>query len=103
MIQALGNFLQEHSPAYVVLAGFTDPIGSSEYNLQLSRQRAEGVRHYLMTQFKIAQDRIVTLWLRWFQPNWNTDHIKAAGPRRTLRKPPARRKPSAPPGRSLLK
>ena len=61
-LNGLGNFLQEHPQAYVVMAGFTDPIGSSEYNWQLSRRRVEGVRQYLQTQFRIAQDRIVTLW-----------------------------------------
>ncbi len=62
-LQALGTFLLEHPQAYVLLGGFTDPIGSSEYNLQLSRRRAEGVRAYLAAQFRmIAQDRMVTLW-----------------------------------------
>ncbi len=61
-LNKLGNFLQEHPPAYVVMAGFTDPIGSSEYNWQLSRRRVEGVRQYLQTQFNIDPDRIVTLW-----------------------------------------
>ncbi len=61
-LQALGNFLQEHPRAYVLLAGFTDPVGSSEYNLQLSRRRVESVRHYLITNSNIASDRLVTLW-----------------------------------------
>ena len=61
-LNGLGNFLQEHPTAYVILAGFTDPIGSSEYNWQLSRRRVEGVREYLQTQLQVAQDRIVTLW-----------------------------------------
>jgi OOP family OmpA-OmpF porin len=61
-LNKLGNFLQEHPAAYVVLAGFTDPIGSTEYNWQLSRRRVEGVRQYLQTQFQLTPDRIVTLW-----------------------------------------
>jgi len=61
-LQALGNFLQEHPQAYVILAGFTDSIGSPEYNLQLSRRRVESVIAYLQTQFKIAEDRLMTLW-----------------------------------------
>jgi len=61
-LQALGNFLQEHPQAYVILAGFTDPIGSPEYNLQLSRRRVESISNYLQTQFKIAEDRLMTLW-----------------------------------------
>jgi OOP family OmpA-OmpF porin len=61
-LQALGNFLQEHPQAYVILAGFTDPIGSPEYNLQLSRRRVESVSDYLQSQFKITEDRLITLW-----------------------------------------
>jgi OOP family OmpA-OmpF porin len=61
-LRALGNFLQEHPQAYVILAGFTDPIGSPEYNLQLSRRRVESISNYLQAQFKIAEDRLITLW-----------------------------------------
>lgn len=61
-LHKLGNFLQEHPQAYVVLSGFTDPVGSTEYNWQLSRRRVEGVSEYLQTQFQISDDRIVTLW-----------------------------------------
>jgi OmpA-OmpF porin, OOP family len=61
-LQALGNFLQEHPQAYVILSGFTDSIGSPDYNLQLSRRRVDSVSHYLRANFKIANDRIVTLW-----------------------------------------
>jgi OOP family OmpA-OmpF porin len=59
---ALGKFLQEHPLAHVVLAGFTDPIGSSEYNMQLSRRRVESVSNYLMSNFKIGPGQIVGLW-----------------------------------------
>jgi len=61
-LDALGNFLQEHPQGYVILAGFTDPTGSPEYNLQLSRRRVESVRDYLQTRFQIAADRLMTLW-----------------------------------------
>jgi OOP family OmpA-OmpF porin len=61
-LQALGNFLQEHPQTYVILSGFTDAIGSSDYNLQLSRRRVDSVSDYLRSNFKIAEDRVVTLW-----------------------------------------
>jgi OOP family OmpA-OmpF porin len=32
----------------VELVGFTDPIGSTQYNLALSRRRAEAVQRYLI-------------------------------------------------------
>jgi OOP family OmpA-OmpF porin len=72
-LQALGNFLQEHPQAYVILAGFTDPIGSPEYNLQLSRRRVESISNYLQTQFKIAEDRLMTLWYGDLAPVMSND------------------------------
>jgi OOP family OmpA-OmpF porin len=72
-LQALGNFLQEHPQAYVILAGFTDPIGSPEYNLQLSRRRVESISNYLQTQFKIAKDRLMTLWYGDLAPVMSND------------------------------
>jgi outer membrane protein OmpA-like peptidoglycan-associated protein len=39
----------QSSPRTVVeLVGFTDPIGSTQYNLALSRRRAEAVQRYLI-------------------------------------------------------
>ena len=61
-LNALGKFLQEHPQAHVVLAGFTDPIGSSEYNMQLSRRRVESVSNYLATKFNLGGGQIVALW-----------------------------------------
>jgi OOP family OmpA-OmpF porin len=61
-LDALGKFLSENSQAYVVLSGFTDSIGSAEYNLGLSRKRAESVDSYLAEKFNIAKDRIVLQW-----------------------------------------
>jgi outer membrane protein OmpA-like peptidoglycan-associated protein len=39
----------QNSPRTVIeLLGFTDPIGSTQYNLALSRRRAEAVQRYLV-------------------------------------------------------
>jgi OOP family OmpA-OmpF porin len=61
-LDRLGRFLQGNSEAFVVLAGFTDSTGAEEYNLALSRQRAESAADYLMRNFNIGADRIVTQW-----------------------------------------
>jgi OOP family OmpA-OmpF porin len=61
-LDRLGNFLQGNSEAFVVLVGFTDSTGTEEYNLVLSRQRAESAADYLMRNFKFGGDRIVTQW-----------------------------------------
>lgn len=42
----------------VVIEGHTDAIGSAEYNMRLSSQRAEEVRTYLITQHGIEPSRL---------------------------------------------
>lgn len=45
-----------------ILSGFTDSIGDQEYNLGLSRRRAEAVGLYLAAKFNIDPGRIVLHW-----------------------------------------
>lgn len=61
-LNSLGKFLQDNAETYVVLTGFTDGIGDSEYNLGLSRRRAQSVEAYLASNFNIGIGRIVTQW-----------------------------------------
>lgn len=42
------------------LAGHTDKVGSHEYNIQLSTERANAVRDYLSKQHGIALNRLLT-------------------------------------------
>ena len=58
-IRALGEFMQEHPAAYVLLEGYTDSTGPEEYNLGLSLRRAESVANYLRDNYMISNDRIV--------------------------------------------
>jgi OOP family OmpA-OmpF porin len=61
-INSLGKFMQQQPQAYVMLVGYTDSIGSEEYNLGLSQRRAASVAAYLMDNFDVSQDRIVLNW-----------------------------------------
>jgi OOP family OmpA-OmpF porin len=61
-LDELGGFLQSNPDAYVIVDGFTDGTGPSEYNLGLSRRRAESVGKYLMDNFNIDEARIITQW-----------------------------------------
>ena len=58
-VSAVGSFLQKNPATYVLLEGYTDSVGSEEYNLLLSQRRAESVAKSLMDNHDIAQDRIV--------------------------------------------
>ena len=61
-ITALGEFLQQNPAAYVMLVGYTDSIGSEEYNLGLSQRRADSVAAHIVDNHGIARDRIVLNW-----------------------------------------
>jgi peptidoglycan-associated lipoprotein len=51
---ALGRFAQVAQRYYqgslITVEGFADPAGGTQYNLELSRQRAEAVKSYLVAQ-----------------------------------------------------
>jgi len=67
-LDQVGGYLRDNANTYVVLAGFTDSVGSEEYNLGLSRRRAESVAGYLQNNANIAEDRIVTDWFGKLNP-----------------------------------
>lgn len=59
LLQLYGNVLQEElKDTVLVIAGHTDNIGSDEYNLTLSQKRAEAIKHFLVTEFEIAERRL---------------------------------------------
>ena len=60
--QQVAEFLQNNPKAYAVLAGFTDSTGDPEYNLQLSRMRAQSAKNYILEQSRIDPDRVVLMW-----------------------------------------
>ncbi len=51
------KILKENSDVAIHIEGHTDSVGTDEYNLQLSRKRAESVRNYLLSK-GIAPERI---------------------------------------------
>ena len=61
-LNILGEFLKNNPKTYVVLTGFTDGTGPSEYNLGLARQRAESIEAYLIAKFNVNVGQIVTQW-----------------------------------------
>jgi len=61
-LNQLGKFLQTNPKAFVALQGFTDNRGTPEYNMKLSRDRAEAVTDYLVKNFKLDSGRVATMW-----------------------------------------
>ncbi|MFA5495634.1 MAG: OmpA family protein [Porticoccaceae bacterium] len=56
-IQRLAAFLKENPERQILIEGFTDSTGSDSYNLALSQQRADSVRHALVRE-GVEQSRI---------------------------------------------
>jgi OOP family OmpA-OmpF porin len=67
-LDQVGEYLNSNPDSYAVLAGFTDSVGSEEYNLGLSRRRAESAGAYLMNNANIDKDRIVMQWFGKLNP-----------------------------------
>jgi OOP family OmpA-OmpF porin len=61
-LNAVGKFMQANASAYSVLFGYTDDTGKAEYNMELSRRRAEAVADYLNNNFKLGPDRVISMW-----------------------------------------
>jgi OOP family OmpA-OmpF porin len=50
--------MQQYPATSALIEGHTDNVGGDQYNLQLSQQRADSVRQYLIDNFSIAPDRL---------------------------------------------
>ena len=81
-LDQVAGYLTSNPKSYVVLAGFTDSVGSEEYNLGLSRRRAESVGAYLMNA-NVSEDRIVKDWFGKLNPI--ADNATAEGRRMNRR------------------
>jgi OOP family OmpA-OmpF porin len=60
-IEKIANFLSAYSKTNADLEGHTDSIGSDEYNMQLSKRRAESVKKYLVDMFNVDAARVSTV------------------------------------------
>ena len=75
-------FLRQHPNSVATVIGKTDRVGTSDYNMHLSHQRADAVRDALVYGGMIAADHVETRWTgetRQDQPT--ADDIAAGGNR----------------------
>jgi OOP family OmpA-OmpF porin len=61
-IDEIGQFMTDNPEGFAVIAGYTDSTGPEEFNVYLSRQRAEVVKSYLMEKHGIDEGRMVLQW-----------------------------------------
>jgi OOP family OmpA-OmpF porin len=65
-LDKLAQFMNDRPKSYVVIAGYTDNVGTRDHNEGLSRGRAEMVARYLKEKHSIGDSRMV---LFWYGPN----------------------------------
>ncbi|MEZ8826464.1 OmpA family protein [Vibrio amylolyticus] len=56
-IQTMSDFLKTYQSASIEIQGFTSKTGSDEYNLELSKKRANEVKEKLLS-YEISEDRV---------------------------------------------
>jgi len=59
-IAVVGEFMKKYPSTTAVLEGYTDNVGDADYNLKLSRRRAEAVARYLEKNYGIEPSRLAT-------------------------------------------
>jgi OOP family OmpA-OmpF porin len=57
-IAKVGEYMKKYTTTTAVIEGHTDDVGGYEYNMKLSRERAENVVNYLVVNFGIDRSRL---------------------------------------------
>jgi outer membrane protein OmpA-like peptidoglycan-associated protein len=58
-LNKIGNFLVDHPDMQLEISGHTDSAGREETNLKLSQDRADAIRGYLISLYKVREDRVL--------------------------------------------
>jgi OOP family OmpA-OmpF porin len=61
-LDELAQFMADKPDSYAVIAGYTDNVGSEDYNEGLSRRRTETVASYMMDAHGIDKSQLVLQW-----------------------------------------
>jgi outer membrane protein OmpA-like peptidoglycan-associated protein len=83
-VSEVTNFLQQNPNAIATIIGKTDTVGSANYNMHLSHQRADAVRDALVYHGNIAADRVETRWTGETRPRASTADNVSAEPNRVV-------------------
>jgi outer membrane protein OmpA-like peptidoglycan-associated protein len=84
VVTDLSAYLQHNPAAIATIVRRTDTVGSADYNMHLSHQRADAVRDALVYSNKIAADRVETRWSGESRPDVATANNVAAAANRVV-------------------
>ncbi len=71
-LNGLAKVMKEYPETNILVVGHTDNVGSANYNMTLSKNRAEAVTNYL-TSSGLASSRFTTQWYGEEQPKYDND------------------------------
>ena len=80
----VANYMQQNPLTVATIIGKTDTVGSANYNMHLSHQRADSVRDALVYHSNVAADRVETRWTGETRPNQPTGNNVASEPNRVV-------------------
>lgn len=60
-VAKVGDFMKKFPTTTALIEGYTDEVGSDDYNMKLSQRRAESVVKYLVEHFGIDQSRLAAV------------------------------------------
>ena len=72
-IKKVADTMKENPKAQAVIKGHTDSIGKRAYNMQLSKERANSLKQYLVKKFGIKASRIATIGYGFDKPVASND------------------------------
>jgi OOP family OmpA-OmpF porin len=67
-LSVLGTFMKKYPQTTAVIEGHTDDVGTEEFNLKLSEQRAQSVVNYLIDSFHIDASRLSAVGYGMYRP-----------------------------------
>ena len=83
-IMKLALLIDKNPNLYCWIEGHTDLIGGDDFNIELSRKRAESVKDYLVTSMRMNPDRIITRGFGKSQPLVPEGDADAQAPNRRV-------------------
>ena len=83
-LMKLALLIDKNPNLYCWIEGHSDLIGGEEFNIELSRKRAESVKQYLVTSMRMNPDRIITRGFGKSQPLVVDGDAEAQAPNRRV-------------------
>lgn len=80
---SLANIFKEYPNTNILVEGHTDSTGSDAYNLTLSKNRAQAVTNFLVSQ-GISSGRIDTKWYGEAQPKYDNSTVEGRSKNRRV-------------------